>query len=34
VLNGWQICGLTIEQIAPRLLCVNAERYVQTEETE
>ena len=34
VLNGWQICGLTIEQIVPRLLCVNAERYVQTEETE
>ena len=28
VLNGWQICGLTIEQIAPRLLCVNQERYV------
>ena len=34
VLNGWQICGLTIEQIVPRLLCVSAERYVQTEETE
>jgi hypothetical protein len=28
VLNGWQICGLTIEQIVPRLLCVNQERYV------
>lgn len=29
VLNGWQICGLTIEQIVPRLLCVNQERYVK-----
>ncbi len=29
MLNGWQICGLTIEQVAPRLLCVNQERYVQ-----
>jgi hypothetical protein len=29
--NGWQICGLTIEQTAPRLLCVNPERYVQDE---
>ena len=27
--NGWHICGLTIEQIMPRLLCVNQERYVQ-----
>ena len=27
--NGWQICGLTIEQVVPRLLCVNPERYVQ-----
>ena len=27
--NGWQICGLTIEQVVPRLLCVNQERYVQ-----
>ena len=26
--NGWQICGLTIEQVAPRLLCVNQEKYV------
>ena len=25
--NGWQICGLTIEQVVPRLLCVNPERY-------
>jgi hypothetical protein len=31
VLNGWQICGLTIEQIAPRLLCVNQERYIQND---
>ena len=29
MLNGWQICGLTIEQVAPRLLCVNPERYVK-----
>ena len=29
MLNGWQICGLTIEQTVPRLLCVNQERYVQ-----
>ena len=28
MLNGWQICGLTIEQTVPRLLCVNPERYV------
>jgi hypothetical protein len=27
--NGWQICGLTIEQTVPRLLCVNQERYIQ-----
>jgi hypothetical protein len=31
MLNGWQICGLTIEQIAPRLLCVNQERYIQND---
>lgn len=31
MLNGWQICGLTIEQTAPRLLCVNQERYIQDE---
>lgn len=31
VLNGWQICGLTIEQVAPRLLCVNQERYIQND---
>jgi len=29
MLNGWQICGLTIEQVTPRLLCVNPERYVK-----
>jgi hypothetical protein len=29
VFNGWQLCGLTIEQITPRLLCVNPERYVK-----
>ena len=27
MLNGWQLCGLTIEQTSPRLLCVNPERY-------
>ena len=27
-LNGWQLCGLTIEQLNPRTLCVNPERYV------
>lgn len=26
--NGWQICGLTIEQTVPRLLCINEQRYV------
>ena len=26
--NGWQICGLTIEQTAPCLLCVNQEKYI------
>lgn len=26
--NGWQICGLTLEQTVPRLLCVNQERYI------
>ena len=29
VFNGWQLCGLTIEQTVPRLLCVNPERYVK-----
>ena len=29
VFNGWQLCGLTIEQVTPRLLCVNQERYVK-----
>jgi len=27
-ISGWQLCGLTIEQTSPRLLCVNPERYV------
>lgn len=26
--NAWQICGLTIEQIMPRLLCINPEKYL------
>jgi hypothetical protein len=26
--NGWQICGLTIDQAAPRLLCINEEKYI------
>ena len=29
VFNGWQLCGLTIEQVTPRLLCVNPERYIK-----
>ena len=29
VFNGWQLCGLTIEQTVPRLLCVNPNRYVK-----
>ena len=29
VFNGWQLCGLTIEQVTPRLLCVNPNRYVK-----
>jgi hypothetical protein len=28
-LNGWQLCGLTIEQLTPRNLCINAERYIR-----
>lgn len=27
--NGWQICGLTIEQTTSRQICINQERYVQ-----
>lgn len=27
--NGWQVCGLTIEQVTPRLLCVKMEKYVK-----
>lgn len=27
-ITGWQLCGLTIEQVSPRLLCINQERYV------
>ena len=27
MLNGWQICGLTIEQITPRRLCLTPSRY-------
>jgi len=27
-LNGWHVCGLTIEQIQPRLLCLNPEKYL------
>lgn len=26
--NGWQICGLTIEQLQPRLLCVTPTKYI------
>ena len=28
MLNGWQICGLTIEQITPRRLCLMPSRYI------
>ena len=28
-LNGWQLCGLTIEQLTPRNLCINAEKYIK-----
>ena len=28
-MNGWQLCGLTIEQVSPRYLCVNSEKYVK-----
>ena len=28
-LNGWQLCGLTIEQLTPRNLCINAEKYIR-----
>lgn len=28
-ISGWQLCGLTIEQVSPRQLCINQERYVQ-----
>ena len=27
-ISGWQLCGLTIEQVSPRLLCINQERYI------
>ena len=26
--NGWQVCGLSIEQIVPRDLCINPEKYI------
>lgn len=26
--NGWQICGLTIEQLAPRLICITDTKYI------
>ncbi len=25
--NGWHICGITIEQLDPRILCINPQRY-------
>ena len=28
-LNGWQLCGLTIEQLTPRDLCINSEKYIK-----
>ena len=27
-ISGWQLCGLTIEQISPRELCLNPEDYI------
>ena len=27
MLNGWQICGLTIEQMVPRMLCITESKY-------
>jgi hypothetical protein len=27
-ISGWQVCSLIIEQNAPRLLCINQERYI------
>ena len=29
MLNGWQLCGLEIEQITPRELCINSEKYIK-----
>jgi len=26
--NGWQVCGLSIEQIVPRDKCINPEKYI------
>ena len=28
MLNGWQICGVSIDQIVPRHLCVNESKYI------
>ena len=28
MLNGWHVCGLTIEQITPRRLCILPSRYI------
>lgn len=28
MLNGWQICGLSIDQVVPRHLCVNESKYL------
>lgn len=27
-LNGWHVCGLTIEQISPRQLCITPNKYI------
>ena len=29
-ISGWQLLGMSLEQIAPRRLCVNAERYLSS----
>ena len=29
MLNGWHVCGLTIEQITPRRLCISPAKYIK-----
>lgn len=30
--NGWQICGLTLDQLCPRDLCIVESRYIEKED--